>query len=89
MLKRFFHRYKYQLIIFWAIVVVKTIFNLSLSTLVQVTGADEFGTIAGASYFAGLDWSNVVSHISYYGFGYSVLMAPIFLITDNPVVIFQ
>lgn len=85
----FFYRYRYQIMIFVSIVIIKSIFNCFLSTLVQISGADEFGTIAGASYFAGLDWSDVVSHVSYYGFGYSMFMAPIFWITDNPVIIFQ
>lgn len=87
--KNFIYRYRYQIMIFVSIFIVKSIFNCFLSTLVQISGADEFGTIAGASYFAGLDWSDVVSHVSYYGFGYSMFMAPVFWITDNPVVIFQ
>ncbi len=85
----FIYRYRYQIMVFVSIFIIKSIFNCFLSTLVQISGADEFGTIAGASYFAGLDWSDVVSHVSYYGFGYSMFMAPIFWITDNPVIIFQ
>ena len=87
--KNFFYRYRYQILIFVSIFIIKSIFNSFLSTLVQISGADEFGTIAGASYFAGLNWSDVVSHVSYYGFGYSMFMAPVFWITDNPVIIFQ
>lgn len=55
----------------------------------MTTGQDEFGTVASASYFAGYDWSAMVSEIKYYGFGYSMLMAPIYWITDNPQIIFQ
>ncbi len=75
--KNFFYRYRYQILIFVSIFIIKSIFNSFLSTLVQISGADEFGTIAGASYFAGLNWSDVVSHVSYYGFGYSMFMAPV------------
>lgn len=88
-IRGFFEKYKYQIFLFIVIIAVKGIFNCFLSTLVQISGADEFGTIAGASYFAGLDWSNVVKKVYYYGFGYSMFMAPIFWITDNPVVIFH
>lgn len=88
-IRGFFDKYRYQLFLFLVIIAVKGVFNCFLSTLVQISGADEFGTIAGASFFAGLDWSNVVSHVSYYGFGYSMFMAPIFWLTDNPVVIFH
>ena len=88
-LKSYIYKYRFQIIVFISIIIIKSIFNTFLSTLVQISGADEFGTIAGASYFAGLDWSDIVSHVSYYGFGYSMFMAPIFWITDNPVIIFQ
>ena len=88
-IRGFFEKYKYQIFLFIVIIAVKGIFNCFLSTLVQISGADEFGTIAGASYFAGLDWSNVVKKVYYYGFGYSMFMAPIFWITDNTVVIFH
>lgn len=55
----------------------------------MTTGQDEFGTIASASYFAGYDWSSMVSELKYYGFGYAMLMAPVYWITDNPQIIFQ
>ncbi|MBD5137586.1 MAG: hypothetical protein HDT39_16855 [Lachnospiraceae bacterium] len=88
-MKKIIFRYKCQIIIFLSIIIFKSVFNLSFSALVQVAGADEFGTIAGAALFAGLDWSGVVKEISYYGFGYSMFMAPLFLLTDDPVVIFR
>lgn len=87
--ENFLFKYRYQIIIFVSIFIIKSIFNCFLSTLVQISGPDEIGTIAGASYIAGLDWSALISQTAYYGFGYSMFMAPIFLITDNPEVIFQ
>lgn len=50
---------------------------------------DEMGTIAGAAHFAGLDWSEVISQGSYYGNGFSALLAPIFKLTDNPYLIYH
>lgn len=88
-MKKFFCRYKFQIGIFLGIFLFKTIVNLFFGTLVLTTGQDEFGTIAGASYFAGLDWSGIVSELKYYGFGYSMLMAPVYWLFDNPRVIFQ
>lgn len=87
--KKFLSRYKFQICIFLGIFLFKTIVNLCFGTLVLTTGQDEFGTIAGASYFAGFDWSGIVSELKYYGFGYSMLMAPVYWIFDNPRVIFQ
>lgn len=88
-MKKIISRYKCQIIIFLSIIIFKSVFNLAFSALVQISGADEFGTIAGASLFAGLDWSGVVKGISYYGFGYSIFMTPLFMLTDDPVVIFR
>lgn len=88
-IKNFILKYKYQLIIFWLIVIVKSIFNLRIVTVCGISGADEIGTIASAAYFAGYDWSNVISHTLYYGFGYSAFMTPVFLLFDNVIVIHQ
>ncbi len=38
--------------------------------------ADEFGYAASAAYFAGMDWSEQISNISYYGLGYGILLIP-------------
>lgn len=85
----FIKKYKYQIAIFIGIFIIKTIINLAFGTLVMTTGQDEFGTVAGASYFAGYDWSAIVQDVKYYGFGFSMFMAPIYYITSNPQVIFQ
>ncbi len=45
---------------------------------------DEFGYWSYAAKLSGYDWSNVVSLGSYYSFGYSIILYPIFkLITDS------
>lgn len=88
-MRRFLEKYKYQICIFLGIFLFKTIINLAFGTLVMTTGQDEFGTIASASYFAGYDWSAIVSDVKYYGFGFSMLMAPVYWLTDNPQIIFQ
>lgn len=46
---------------------------------------DEFGYWGNAAYLAGLDWSDAVSKIPYYSYGYSLLLVPLFWIFDNPV----
>lgn len=39
--------------------------------------ADEFGYIANAAYFSGLEWSDCIQKaITYYSFGYSILLIP-------------
>lgn len=82
-------KYRVQIILFLGVFTVKVLTNLLFKSLTSATGNDEIGTIAGAAYFAGLDWSNVVSTILYYGWGFSALMAPAFLLSDNMSVIYQ
>lgn len=50
--------------------------------------ADEMGMLLPAASLAGRDWSGITPLFDYYGFGYSVLFIPIFLITNNPYVIY-
>ena len=82
-------KYRIQIILFLSVFVVKILTNLLFKSLTSATGNDEIGTIAGAAYFAGLDWSDVVSTILYYGWGFSALMAPAFHLSDNMSVIYQ
>lgn len=53
------------------------------------TNSDELATLASAAYFAGYDWSAVVSNAGYYGFGYYSLFAPLFACTDDPVLLYR
>lgn len=73
----------YPILLFGAIMIIKTIFTNRIYTATAITGADEIGTIASAAFFAGYDWSGVISKNLYYGFGYSIFLAPIFIIFKN------
>ncbi len=53
------------------------------------TISDEIATMSTGAYFAGLDWSAVVSNAGYYGGGFSILLTPVFFLTSNPVVIYR
>jgi len=85
----FYKNYKFQMLTFITIVVIKAAFIAMLPGLSMTTGADEVGTIAGAAFFAGLDWSYVISTVPFYGFGYTMFMAPLFLMGLPPQAIFQ
>jgi len=50
---------------------------------------DEFGYWGIAAYFAGLDWSDAISEIPYYSYGYSLLLVPLFWIFDNPIYMYK
>lgn len=83
-------KYKVQLILFFSILITKMLINLLFKGPTALNGAaDEFGVISGAAFFGGNDWSNVTSHIKYYGWGYSLFMAPVFILFDNMSIIYQ
>lgn len=46
--------------------------------------ADEMGFMNMPATLAGRDWSGIGSYIKYYGYGYSVLFTPFFLLCKNP-----
>lgn len=80
-------KYKYQLLTFCAAFIPKAVlcfFALPVGTL-----SDEVATMSSAAYLAGYDWSAVVSHAGYYGQGFTWLFSPIFMITDNPFIIYR
>lgn len=77
----------YPIFLFFLTIILRTIFTNKLFTATAITGADEIGTIASAAYFAGYDWSGVISNTLYYGFGYSMLLAPVFMLFKNPTTI--
>lgn len=85
----FVRRYKWQIALFLILFIMKSYLNTCLYGLVQNTGNDEIGTIAGATLFTEFDWSNVISRANYYGFGYSVLMTPALLLIDDTVLLHQ
>ena len=61
----------------------------SLKKLPLHTSSDELGAIVGAAYIAGCDWSGVISGCGYYGMGYYFLFAPLFMCTDDPLIIYR
>ena len=40
--------------------------------------ADEAGYLCNAAYLSGTDWSDVATTIPYYGYGYSIVLIPLF-----------
>lgn len=53
------------------------------------TSSDELGAVVGAAKLAGADWGNVIAGTAYYGFGYYSFFSPLFMLTDNPYIIYR
>lgn len=51
--------------------------------------ADETYTMSGAAFFAGYDWSPYMHMKKFYNFGYTMLLAPIYKLFNDPVTIYQ
>ena len=75
---------KYAAVLFVLVVTGRTFFTSKIYMATAVTGADEIGTIASAAYFAGCDWTEIMADTLYYGFGYSMLLAPVFRLFQEP-----
>lgn len=56
-------------------------YHLNQHKLIYHLG-DEWGYWANAAYFNGYDWSGIAQHNGYYSFGYSIILAPLFLIKN-------
>ncbi len=51
--------------------------------------ADEFGYWSHAARLAGYDWSDIASLSSYYSFGYSLVLLPVFLLFKDGVIAYR
>lgn len=89
-MKQFFRKiFCVEIVAFIFVFLLQFVPVLFTEPLIQSVGGDEVGTISGAAFFAGYDWSETVSLHKYYGFGYSVFMAPLFEIFKGPKYIYQ
>lgn len=75
---------KTELFIFAGITIIFAILYGQIDPLLMAGAPDEFGALTGGTLFTGQDWTSLTG-TSYYGFGFTILLAPIFLI-DNPLV---
>lgn len=88
-MKKQFDKYTVRaLISILCIVIIPKMLLVFLSNPLR-TPSDEIGTLGVASYLAGLDWSGVIPRAGYYGFGFTGLFFWVFLLTDNPFIIYK
>lgn len=75
---------KMQLLILFC---VNLAVHLSVSIQVRPLyfSSDEMGVVAEAAYLIGEDWSQLVQHIGYYGYGQALFYIPIFALVQNPI----
>jgi len=81
------HGYYHKAIVFLLALLPRLIFSLQACPVRILS--DEVATMSGGAFFAGLDWSRVISHAGYYGVGFSLFTAPFFVLTDNPFIIYR
>lgn len=53
------------------------------------TISDEISTISNGAWWAGYDWSDILSNAGYYGSGMTVLFTPIIYFVDDPVLMYR
>lgn len=76
----------YCLLSFFISLVIRLV-PILLSSEIKII-PDELGFLIYPATLAGRDWTAIKGDISYYGYGYSILFTPIFLITSNPYIIY-
>lgn len=78
---------KYSLLAFLAAFLPRVLIACNMIPL--RTLSDELCTVGSAAFLAGCDWSEIISHGGYYGFGYYFIFFPLFWLTDNPFLIYR
>lgn len=76
-----------SVIVFLAVFIPKVILCIAAHPL--SVPSDEIATMSVGAYLAGFDWSAVISKAGYYGSGMTVFTAPIYWMTDDPVIIYR
>ena len=74
-------------IAFLAAFIPRVIFALGINTM-SISG-DEIFSFWPAAKLAGYDWNGVMSGYRYYGFGYTAVLVPFFLLIRNPVILYK
>lgn len=82
---RIFNKKYFAILIILFLLYIRHIGANGLFTILD----DEFGYWGNAAYFSGLDWSDTISIIPYYSYGYSILLVPFLLFIDNPIIIYK
>lgn len=55
-----------------------------------ITGVDDFGYICNANYFLGIErWKDLAGTLSYYSYGYSLVLLPLMMVFKNPIILFR
>ncbi len=89
--KKFNGNYKWYIAeigTFIAILIFQIILNIN--EIVPRSLPDEIGALSVAAKLCGYDWSYVLSQAnSYYGFGTTIIFAPLFYIVKNPLILYQ
>lgn len=75
------------LIIFWCIIFFSLKYCSNLYTIYILD--DEFGYWANAAWLIGYDWKSAMQNVSYYGVGYSFILAPILAFFNDPVLVYR
>ncbi|UNT95026.1 hypothetical protein [Allobaculum mucilyticum] len=74
-------------IAFLAAFIPRVIFALGIN-MMSISG-DEIFSFWPAAKLAGYDWSGVMSGYRYYGFGYTAVLVPFFLLIRNPAILYK
>ena len=81
---RFFENCKWQILVFFVIFTLIGTPKLFFPGFIHPSASMETVTMVGAAFAAGLDWSAVISGYLYTGFGFTLLLFPVFMFNLSP-----
>lgn len=84
-----FSREKADYLLSYCLVVIPRIVFVSLFVYPMYITGDELFLFYLPAKLAGLDWSSSTASYRYYGYGFSVLLTPLFKLIENPVSLYR
>lgn len=71
------------------LVAVLILFHIPYFGFSTFSNSDEFTSLAVPAFLAGKDWGSVAKLSGFHGYGMTILLTPVFKLTENSVVLYQ
>lgn len=80
-MKKYREKHHFSMLI--VMIIISLIYLYRFNVIKTPYYSDELGYWAAGAWINGVDWSPTLSHSPYYGWGYGVILAPLFLINSS------
>lgn len=70
------------------LLIIVGLWFIEKNTMIKIVG-DEYGYWAAGAYISGLDWSEITSYNSYYGYGYGIILAALLKLHMSSIITYR